>query len=257
VNGDPESCCVTRAVTDGLPVIEVCSLGAVPYLTALETQRHLVAARQSGRIHDRLLLLEHPAVITVGVSGRASRDHVVATPAELQDRGIEILDVRRGGDVTYHGPGQLVGYPVIDLKPDRCDVRRYVRDIEEVLISTVAAFGVEAGRVSGLTGVWVGREKLAAIGVRLSRWVTSHGFALNVTTNLAHFDLIVPCGLQGYGVTSLERLLGTAPARYDLDAVLAGEFGRVFGRRVAARGESPASHRERRSNAAATLTTSC
>ena len=225
---------ITRAVIDGLPVIDICSLGAVPYLTALETQQNLVLARQAGRIHDRLLLLEHPAVITIGVSGLAHQDHVVATPDELQDSGIEILNVRRGGDVTYHGPGQLVGYPVIDLKPDRCDVRRYIRDLEEVLIRTVASFGVEAGRLSGLTGVWVGREKLAAIGVRLSRWVTSHGFALNVTTNLADFDLIVPCGLQGYGVTSLEQLLGVAPVRHELDAVLAGEFGRVFGRRVGA-----------------------
>ena len=222
---------VALSATD-LPALEVRSLGAVPYGTALEMQRELVAARQGGETSDRLLLLEHPAVITVGVSGRRHRDHVLASPAELRDRGIELLDVRRGGDVTYHGPGQLVGYPVVDLKPDRCDVHRYVRDLEEVLIGTAASFGVVAGRVAGLTGVWVGNDKLAAIGVRLSRWVTSHGFALNVTTNLDHFRFIVPCGLEGRGVTSLERLTGAVPPRPELEAVVAAEFARVFGRRI-------------------------
>ena len=220
-----------RSATD-LPALELHSLGSVPYRTALEMQRELVAARQAGEIPDRLLLLEHPKVITVGVRGRSHRDHVLASPAELRDRGIEILDVRRGGDVTYHGPGQLVGYPVIDLRPDRCDVHRYVRDLEEVLIRTVASFGVLAGRVAGLTGIWVGNDKLAAIGVRLSRWVTSHGFALNVTTNLDHFRFIVPCGLEGRGVTSLGRLIGVVPPRPELDAVVAAEFAHVFARRI-------------------------
>ena len=222
-----------------LPVLGVRSLGLLPYRTALEMQRALVAARQAGEARDLLLLLEHPAVITVGVSGRRHRDHVLASSAELRDRGIELLDVPRGGDVTYHGPGQLVGYPIIDLKPDRCDVHRYVRDLEEVLIRTAALFGVVAGRVAGLTGVWVGNDKLAAIGVRLSRWVTSHGFALNVAPDLDQFRLIVPCGLAGRGVTSLERLTGSVPPKPDLEAAVAAEFARVFDRRIRLRPVTP------------------
>ena len=229
---------VARAAAD-LPLLEVRSLGLVPYGTALETQRELVAARQAGEARDQLLLLEHPAVITLGVSGRSHRDHVLASSAELRDRGIELRDVPRGGDVTYHGPGQLVGYPIIDLKPDRCDVHRYVRDLEEVLIRTAALFGVVAGRVAGLTGVWVGNDKLAAIGVRLSRWVTSHGFALNVAPDLDQFRLIVPCGLAGRGVTSLERLTGAVPPRPDLEAMVAAEFARVFDRRLRRRAATP------------------
>lgn len=222
-----------------LPVLEVRSLGLVPYGTALETQRELVAARQTEEARDQLLLLEHPAVITLGVSGRSHRDHVLASSAELRSRGIELRDVSRGGDVTYHGPGQLVGYPIIDLKPDRCDVHRYVRDLEEVLIRTAASFGVVAGRVAGLTGVWVGNDKLAAIGVRLSRWVTSHGFALNIAPDLDQFRLIVPCGLAGRGVTSLEQLTGLVPPRPDLEAVVATEFARVFDRRLRHRAATP------------------
>jgi len=213
-------------------VLQVRSLGRVAYATALEMQRELVAARQGGTIPDQLLLLEHPPIITVGVSGRRHRDHVLASPADLRSREIEILQVPRGGDVTYHGPGQLVGYPIVDLKPDRCDVHRYVRDLEEVLIRTVAVFGVTAGRVDGLTGVWVGNDKLAAIGVRLSRWVTSHGFALNVTTDLDQFRLIVPCGLEGRGVTSLSRLTGVVPATAELEAAVTAAFGQVFDRRI-------------------------
>lgn len=213
-------------------MLQIRSLGVVPYLTALEMQKDLVAARQRGSVPDQLLLLEHPPVITVGVAGRRRPEHVLASRAELRRRGIGCLDVQRGGDVTYHGPGQLVGYPVIDLKPDRCDVHRYVRDLEEVLIRAAAAFGVATGRVDGLTGVWSSGDKLAAIGVRLSRWVTSHGFAFNVSPNLDHFRLIVPCGLEGRGVTSLQRLLGTAPASAAVEAVVASTFAEVFGRRV-------------------------
>ena len=226
-------------VGPNLPALEVRSLGLIPYGSALETQSSLVTARQTGKVRDQLLLLEHPAVITVGVSGRSHRNHVLASSAELGDRGIELLDVPRGGDVTYHGPGQLVGYPIIDLKPDRCDAHRYVRDLEEVLIRTAATFGVVAGRVAGLTGVWVGNDKLAAIGVRLSRWVTSHGFALNVAPDLDQFRLIVPCGLAGRGVTSLEQLTGSVPPRSDLEAVVAAEFARVFDRRPRHRAPTP------------------
>ena len=188
------------------PPLEVRRLGVVPFADAAVLQQELVVQRQRNRIPDQLLLLEHPPVITLGVG--ASRDNVLAPAAALVRRGIELHEVRRGGDVTYHGPGQLVGYPILMLKPDRCDVHRYVRDLEETLIRAVAEFGVRGARVPGLTGVWVGNDKLAAIGVRLSRWVTSHGFALNVTTDLDDFALIRACGLTGRGVTSLKRLTG-------------------------------------------------
>ena len=172
-------------------------------------QRQLVEERRAGRIDDVLLLVQHPHVLTLGVKGHGGRSHVLATDELLADRGISIHETGRGGDITYHGPGQLVGYPIIDLRPDRCDVHRYVRDLEEVLIRTAAGFGVDAGRVEGLTGVWAGpdrRVKLAAIGVRISRWITSHGFAFNVSTDLGFFGLIVPCGIADRGVTSLEQL---------------------------------------------------
>lgn len=222
--------CVSSVPTS-LPELEIRRCGVVSYRRGLEVQQALVTARQTGECPDQLLLLEHPSVITVGVRGRRHRDHVLASKVELRRAGIEVFDVSRGGDVTYHGPGQLVGYPVLDLRPDRCDAHRYVRDLEEVLIRTAAAYGIQAGRLEGMTGVWVGQEKLAAIGVRLSRWVTSHGFALNVTTNLEHFRFIVPCGLPGLGVTSFERLLGFAPPREELDEFLSNEFSGVFGRR--------------------------
>ena len=223
---------LTTGDRSGLQRLEVRWLGIMPYADALDHQRSQVTARQAGEVSDQLLLVEHPAVITVGVSGRGTRFHLRASAVQLARRGIEVIDVPRGGDMTYHGPGQLIGYPIMDLRPDRCDVHRYVRDLEEVLIRTVAALGVVASRVEGLTGVWVGNEKLAAIGVRLSRWVTSHGFALNVTTHLDDFDLIVPCGLAGRGVTSLERLLGAPPPRQELHDLIATQFGAVFDRRV-------------------------
>ena len=192
--------------------MDVKLLGFTGYEAALELQRDLVERRKRGEVADQLLLLEHPDVITLGVKTRNDRSHVLETDAALAKRGVQLFETGRGGDVTYHGPGQLVGYPIVDLKPDRCDVHRYVRDLEEVLIQSVARFGVRAYRVHGLTGIWVGdgdqAAKLAAIGVRISRWVTSHGFALNVNTDLSRFGLIVPCGIADRGVTSLERLLG-------------------------------------------------
>ena len=186
--------------------LDVRRLGLVPYQDALALQRALVTERQAQRVDDLLLLLEHPEVITLGVQGDGGRGHIVAGDEALVARGIEVVEAGRGGDVTYHGPGQLVGYPIIDLSPNRRDVHRYVRDLEEVLIRVAADFGVTASRVEGLTGVWVGSHKLAAIGVRISRWVTSHGFALNVTTDISAFDLIVPCGIADRGVTSLAQL---------------------------------------------------
>lgn len=188
--------------------LEVRRLGTVSYAEGLELQKQLVEQRRAGEIPDQLLLLQHPPVITLGVKSRNDRSHIVASPEILKSEGVDVFETGRGGDVTYHGPGQLVGYPIIDLKPDRCDVHQYVRDLEEVMIRMAAAFGVAATRLPGLTGAWVGDEKLAAIGVRIARWITSHGFAFNVATELRHFDLIVPCGITDKGVTSLEKLLG-------------------------------------------------
>ena len=200
------------------------------YPDALALQRTLVEERRAGRIGDLLLLVDHPHVLTLGVRGDGGRSHILAAPETLAALGVELHETGRGGDVTYHGPGQIVGYPIVDLKPDRCDVHKYVRDLEEVLIRTAGDYGVDAGRVEGLTGVWVGREKLAAIGVRVARWITSHGFAFNVTTDLEYFKLIVPCGIADRGVTSLERLLGRAVDRGDVDDRVVGHFCRVFER---------------------------
>lgn len=210
--------------------MDVRRLGVIGYQDALDLQHQLVEDRKAGRVGDHLLLLQHPPVITLGVRTRNDRSHVLQTPEALASQGIELFETGRGGDVTYHGPGQLVGYPILDLKPDRCDVHRYVRDLEEVLIRTVAAFGIDAGRVAGLTGIWVGSEKLAAIGVRISRWVTSHGFALNVNTNLDHFRLIVPCGIADKGVTSMERLLSRKVPMVEVEEEVTRQFATSFDR---------------------------
>ena len=208
--------------------IEVRRLGTIDYQAALDLQAQLVERRKQGLIPDQLLLLEHPPVITLGVRTRSDRSHVLESEAALAAKGVGLFETGRGGDVTYHGPGQLVGYPIVDLKPARCDVHRYVRDLEEVLIRAVDAFGVRAGRIEGLTGIWVGDQKLAAIGVRISRWVTSHGFALNVNTDLSHFGLIVPCGITDKGVTSLERLLGHALPMDEVAETVARQFAALF-----------------------------
>jgi lipoyl(octanoyl) transferase len=212
--------------------LEVRSLGIVPYQTALKLQSTLVSDRKAGRIPDVLLLLQHPHVITLGVRARRSRTNVLVSSSELANRGIELHEVSRGGDVTYHGPGQLVGYPILNLSPDRCDVHRYVRDLEEVLIRTVRAFDVSATRVAGFTGAWVGNRKVAAIGVRLSRWVTSHGFALNINPNLDYFKLIHPCGISGSGVTSVAALTGQQVSVDEVEPILVREFVAVFGQSV-------------------------
>lgn len=212
--------------------VEVRRLGTVPYADALALQRALVEDRRADRVGDVLLLVEHPHVLTLGVKGDGGRSHILASAAALAARHIEVHETGRGGDITYHGPGQIVGYPIVNLKPDRCDVHRYVRDLEEVLIRTAADFGIVAGRIPGLTGVWVGGEKLAAIGVRIARWVTSHGFAFNVTTDLDYFNLIVPCGIADRRVTSLERLLGRAVDRLEVEDRLIAHFCSAFDRRA-------------------------
>jgi len=209
--------------------LEVRRLGIVPYADALALQRALVEERRVDAIDDVLLLVEHPPVLTLGVRGDGGRSHILVTPETLASHGIEVHETGRGGDITYHGPGQIVGYPILNLKPDRCDVHRYVRDLEDMLIRVARDYGIQATRVAGATGVWVGDEKLAAIGVRISRWITSHGFALNVATDLSHFDLIVPCGIPDKGVTSLGRL-GCAVSREEVEQGIVRHFCDVFER---------------------------
>ena len=210
--------------------LEVRRLGTVGYPEALAMQRALVEERRADRVPDLLILLQHPAVITLGVKGDGGRSNVMATPERLSELGIAVEETGRGGDVTYHGPGQIVGYPIIDLRPDRQDVHRYVRDLEEVMICTCAGYGVEAGRIPGLTGTWIGAEKIGAIGVRISRWITSHGFAFNVSTRLDHFQLIVPCGISDRGVTSLEKATGRSIGVEEVEDRITRHFGQVFER---------------------------
>jgi lipoyl(octanoyl) transferase len=208
--------------------LDIRRLGLVPYGDALELQRSLVEERKAGQIPDTLLLLEHPHVVTIGVR-KGGAENIVATPARLAELGVEVFETGRGGDVTYHGPGQLVAYPIVDLKPDRQDVHCYVRDLEEVMIRVCADFGIAASRVSGLSGAWVDAEKIGAVGVRISRWITSHGIAFNVTTDLDYFKLIVPCGITDRGVTSLSKLTGRPHELTDIADHFERHFRDVFG----------------------------
>jgi lipoate-protein ligase B len=209
------------------PGVAVRRLGRVAYDRAWALQRELVAARQAGAARDTLLLLEHPPVITLGRSGESA--HLLGTKAELERRGVSFVETDRGGDITFHGPGQIVGYAIVDLAGRGRDLHRYLRDLEAVLIRALAEFGIGAGRIEGLTGVWVGDAKVAAIGIRVSRWVTHHGFALNVDTDLSYFDLIVPCGVADRRVTSMEALLGGSVDRGDVEDALGRAFEEVFG----------------------------
>jgi lipoyl(octanoyl) transferase len=217
--------------------LSVRRLGRVPYREALELQAQLVEDRRAGRIDDTLILLEHPHVLTLGVRRGGGRTNIIATERRLADLGVEIAEAGRGGDVTYHGPGQIVGYPILDLRPDRQDVHRYVRDIEEVLIRLCGDFAIAAERLPGFTGAWVSRdgrqEKVAAIGVRIARWITCHGFALNVNTDLDYFKLIVPCGISDCGVTSLARITGRTIDQREIEDRIVTHFAAVFERQVA------------------------
>jgi lipoyl(octanoyl) transferase len=194
------------------------------YGKALELQQQLVVERKQGLIPDQLLLLEHPHVITLGRNGHL--ENLLADDYVLGRAGIAFFPTDRGGDITYHGPGQLVGYPIVDLREWKRDVGAYVRAIEQVIIDTLADYGIEGGRIPGLTGVWVEARKIAAIGVHISRWVTSHGFALNVSTDLTYFQYIVPCGLTK-PVTSMAQL-GAHATLEEVSRSLAAQFGRVF-----------------------------
>lgn len=225
----------------------IVDLGLIRFEDAFVLQKRIVAARKAEAIGDVLLLCEHPHVITLGRNG--SRENLLASERVLAQKGVEFHATNRGGDITYHGPGQVVGYPVINLGAIRRDVVWYVRMLEEVMIRTCLDFGIEAGREVGRTGVWVapaaetskdltprtpssqgeGVEKIGAIGVHISRWVTSHGFAFNVATDLRFFDLIVPCGIVGRAATSLEKVLGRGVERKEVAPKLARHFGEVFG----------------------------
>ena len=226
----------------------VVDLGLVEYGVAWELQRRVAAARKAGAIPDVLLLCEHPHVITLGRSGKISN---LRAPSEMLRRmGVSYFETNRGGDITYHGPGQLVGYPILNLGEIRRDVAWYVRSLEEAMIRATAEFGISSRRVAGRTGVWVdmpagslaedgrevkevgevkGEEKLAAIGVHLSRWVTSHGFAYNVSTDLRYFELIVPCGIAGKRATSLEKLLGRRVEMKEAAPCISAHLGKIFG----------------------------
>jgi lipoyl(octanoyl) transferase len=217
------------------PLAKTCwvvDLGRLPYGPACELQREVVAARKAGTIPDVLLLCEHPHVITLGRNGR--RENLRASKHLLAQMNVEFHATDRGGDITYHGPGQIVGYPILDLAQHRRDVRWYVSQLEEAMMRATGDFGVAAKRVEGQHGVWVetpgGEEKLAALGVHLSRWVTSHGFAYNVSTDLRFFDLIVPCGIADKRATSLERVLGRSVRSEDVKPRLIEHFGKVFER---------------------------
>ena len=210
----------------------VVELGLTAYRAAWELQRRIVHARKAGTLPDVLLLCEHPHVITLGRNGRS--EHLRASDHLLRQMGVEFCPSDRGGDITYHGPGQLVGYPILHLAEIRRDVVWYVRQLEEAMIRATADLGVCAGRQPGKTGVWVelpraGEEKLAAIGVHISRWVTSHGFAYNVATDLRYFDLIVPCGIPDKRPTSLERLLGRSVNITEVAPRIVERLGEVFG----------------------------
>ncbi len=207
-------------------LLQTIFLGRSSYAPTWELQKKIWALRVEHRLPDVLLLVEHDHVYTFGK--RASEAHLLVHKQQLAQENIDIFNIDRGGDVTYHGPGQLVGYPIIDLQNYRQDVHWYLRTLEEVLINTINCYGIRGQRVEGLTGVWVKDKKIAAIGVKISRWVTIHGFALNVNTDLSKFFNIIPCGIRNKGVTSLEHLLNKKLSLQEVACTVVKEFCRVF-----------------------------
>ncbi len=217
--------------TNDATALEVRDLGLIPYAEALALQADLVVRRRKGDIPDQLLLLQHPHIITLGTA--SSRSNVLADESKRRHLGIDLIDVGRGGDVTYHGPGQLVAYPILDLKPDRKDVHRYLRDLESVLVRTLDEVGIRGEPVPDLTGVWVDGRKIAAIGVRVSSgWITSHGFALNVSTDLSYFETIVPCGIREVSITSVSQELGRPVDVTDILEIISEAFSEIFDRSI-------------------------
>lgn len=219
--GNPEPVATVAA-----PSFVTLSPGRLDYQPALQLQQHLLEQRP-GQTCDTLLLVEHPPTITLGRGGNAG--NLRLPEATLAQRGIPVLRVGRGGDVTYHGPGQLVGYPIVDLAPWDRDLHRFLRLLEETLLTTLAAFGLIGRRCPGRTGVWVGEAKIASIGIGVRRWISWHGFALNVSTDLRAFDAIVPCGLAGVSMTSMETQLGRRIPLAEVEPVLIAAFARCFG----------------------------
>ncbi|MET0386349.1 MAG: lipoyl(octanoyl) transferase LipB [Polyangiales bacterium] len=207
--------------------LSVIELGRRSYAGVLALQEETHKARVQGEVPDTLFLVEHEPVITLGRA--AKQEHILASAAQLGERGIELHDIGRGGDVTYHGPGQLVAYPILDLRPDRCDVRRYVRSLEQVMIQVAESFGLSAERVDGKPGAFIEQRKFGALGVRISRWVTMHGIAMNVSTDLDAFSLIVPCGLRDTQVTSFTREAGRDITLAEASARTVQQFCEVFG----------------------------
>lgn len=203
-------------------------LGRIDYGSALDLQMRICEIRKLIREPDILLLLEHPPTITLGRNGR--RQNLLVTDQILKSRGVELFESDRGGDITFHGPGQLVGYPILKLEQPERDVHRYMRNLEECLIRALRSFGIDGVRNEGYTGVWTDRGKIAAMGVHLSRWVTRHGFALNVNTDMSFYSLIVPCGIAGKNVTSMQQLLSRPVSLEETAKKVAAEFAAVFGR---------------------------
>lgn len=237
-SGNQASCLGGRTHATRQMICQVEQPGVVDYRESLRLQHERVFARKAGTIPDTLILLEHPPVYTLGRN--ANRRNILFSPERLSQLGAEVFETDRGGDVTYHGPGQIVGYPILDLTRHRRDLSWYMHSIEEVFIRVAAEFGIQSGRVDGARGVWVGNDKLVAMGVHVSRWVTSHGFAFNINTDLRFFDWIIPCGLHGKGVTSLQKLLGKPISLELATKHVIHHFGAVFGMEMRRAEEAPA-----------------
>lgn len=223
---------MTNAIRD----LDVYLLGSVDHAKALEIQERLLQARIGDRINDSLLLLELEPVITMGFS--AKQEHLLQSSGFLRERGIDVIKVNRGGDVTYHGPGQIVAYAIVDLKPNQRDVRRYVWRLEEVLLRVASAFGLAASRIDDLHGIWIEDRKIGAVGVRIKRWVTMHGFSFNVNTDLSAYDSIIPCGIEDKRVTSLQNEIDRTVEMDAVYRITAEKFAEVFDRRVVWRAPS-------------------
>ena len=222
--------------------------GQISYRDAYRLQRQLLEERAEGRIPDTLLLLEHPPTITVGKSGKL--ENILASPEELARKGVSLVFIDRGGDVTYHGPGQLVGYPIFDLRGWGKDIHRYIRNLEEAIIRTLKDFSIESGRDKNHPGVWVDNQEIAAIGLRLKKWITMHGFALNVNTNLEHFSLIYPCGFTDRTATSISQQLGRETSMATVTEILLSHFAEIFRIEIATKTPIPLKEGDERKTAA-------